>query len=356
MWVSSIRPGVEVERLAESNSIKARAEWNILRYTLDELNAFEHYYDLDLAHSGDRYRLDFSGSYKIQTTLTSELGESGILTQLNRHQWLAAPSVTYQLTPLQRVSLSYQFQDVEYEEKKNVSAFTDYRYHTLSGDWRYQWTPGTEVSVTAFGSRYKPVDFALHSETLGLQGGVEHSFSETLQAGAVGGIRYTMSESNGQVVRGFTIDSKGRIVPVIGEEKSHSQDVGFIFSGHLTKTLERGYGSIELSQNVAPQGTGGLVQRLQATFRLNYELYERWRGIFRATALRNETISSSDSLSNRTDRTYFSVAPELRWQWTEEIFLGFAYTYRYQKFKSIDQPATSNEFMLRLIYQPLRVR
>jgi len=319
------------------------------------LNAFEQYYNLDLSHSGEKNRLDFAGSYRVQTTLTSEITDSGILTQLNRHQWLATPSWSYQLTPRQIVTLRYSFQDVSYQQKKNIQVFTDYRNHTFSADWRYQWNPKTEVTLSTFASRYNPVDFAQHVDTLGAQGGVQYNFDETLQGGIQGGIRYTKSESQFSVLRGVTLGPSG-FVRVFGKEKQHSTDIGFIFSGNLTKSFEKGTGTLDLSQQLLPLGTGGLVQQLQANLRLRYNLSERWLAIFRATALRNETVSSSDLQSKRSDRTYFSVAPELRWQWTEEISLGLAYTYRYQKFKSIDEAATGNEIMLRLIYQPLKVR
>ncbi len=352
MWTSSIRPGLEVERLSEQDRLHARAEWNILRYTNDDLNAFEHYYNLDWNHIGEKYRFDFAGAYSIQTTLTSELEESGILAQLNRHQWLASPSFSYQLTPRQNITISYRFQDLDYDKKNNIRVFTDYRYHTLSGDWRYRWNAKTDLSVTAFASRYNPVDFASHTDTFGGQAGISYRFSETLQGSFLGGIRYTLAESNFRVAR-IALDPSGNPIIVFDRKKQESSDVGFIFSANLTKTFQRGHLGLDFSQQLTPLAIGGQVQQLRASIKMDYEPWERWRALLRLTALRNEALSST--LSGRSDRTYFSVHPELRWRWTREIILGIAYTFRYQKFKSIDRPAESNEFLVNLIYQPLRV-
>ncbi len=354
VWISSVRPSVELDWVEDQNSkAVARGEWNILRYSDEALNAFEHYYQGSYRYSRERWSLVASGGYRVQTTLTSELGEAGVLAQLNRKQWVAEPSLSYQLTPKVRVGVDYALQDVTYQEKQGVFVYTPYRYQQLSGSWQYTLRERAEWFLAAFVSRYAVKSFPQDTDTLGLQLGGRYGVSETLTLGVSAGPRYSKAQTQVPVFLGLGFDPQTRrIFPRFRQEKLKDTTLGFVFDFTVQKKLERGAASFRVGQQLVPLGVGGLSQQFSTSLSWSYTLSERWQANLEIVASRNRALGED---SNRLiDRDYIRIMPELRWRCSEEISLGLAYGFYYQKFKQNKDPGVGNEVIVNLVYQPLK--
>ncbi len=353
-WVSAIRPGLEVGRQSEVDSLVASADWNILRYSpfnyrskKPDLDAFEHYYSLDWQHTGERYQASIDTDYTIRTTLTAEVGESGILAPINRNQWLVAPAWTYQLTDRQRVQLNYVFQKTTYQRKKNLGVFTDYTYHTASATWFYQWNELSEISVSAFASRYEPDNLPQRADTLGAQLGLRYLFSDTLSGGISAGIRYTYSKA--RINKTVTINGITFLLPETRNKKD--TELGWVAMADLTQKLENGRWTVSFSRQLQPLGFGGLSEQSEGRFHLERNFSQRWSTHLRLIGKLFDTTGGS---ARNIKRKYFSVQPSVRWRWTRDIYFELSYNYRYQKFNRNRKAADANVVSLFIRYQPLK--
>ncbi|HFD32267.1 MAG TPA: hypothetical protein ENJ28_06120 [Gammaproteobacteria bacterium] len=346
--MSAIRPELEFGRGTERDVLVAMAGWNILRYSNSDLDALEHYYSLDWGHTGERYKASIDTDFTIRTTLTSEIGESGVLAPINRNQWLVAPTWEYQLTPRQRIQLSYIFQNTTYQRKKNFNAFTDYTYHSISAAWFYQLNERLETSLSLFASRYEPDNLPQRSDTLGAQIGLQYIINETLTGGVSAGIRSTFSKAT--VPRSVTVNGRTFFIP--GTKKTvHDNEVGFVATADLEKQLEHGRWSLSFNRQLQPLGFGGLSEQTQASFRYRHDFTKRWSFHL---YLNGKILDSTGGSNRNIKRRYFSVKPYVRWQWTKEINLELSYNYRYQKFKRNDKAAEANVVSFLIRYQPLK--
>lgn len=333
VWWTRLSPALDFGARLENLEVKGTGRANILRYLGEsELDREEFLFDLNNRYNTERNLWEFSGTYGRESSLTTELAETGRVDQVvNRNRIFINPSWAFLLSERQTLQAGYNFTNVDYESGGG-SNLSDFTVNQASLAYLYQLFARDQLAGTAFFTRFESDANDLETDAWQVQLGWSHQFSELLEASASIGHVWTESQ--------FTI-----------EQEERSTDTGFIFSANITKKTERSRITGEASRTLSPSGAGALLERNEVKIVFEHELSERWEFTIDGKIIDNKSLNE---VLGGVDRTFYQVTPQLSWRWTPQIRLGIGYTYRRAKNADQDNAAEANAVFFNLIYLPLK--
>ena len=125
-WISKLSPAVSASARDDDMQLSSNFTWNQLFYdNKSALNISEQLFNVDYSHKYNRLQWGFDGSYNNQSSLSSAPSNSGTILGYDMIQVMAkqlnvAPSVSYQLSELNSVSLNYSYANTAYEKNSNT--------------------------------------------------------------------------------------------------------------------------------------------------------------------------------------------------------------------------------------------
>jgi hypothetical protein len=241
-----------------------------------------------------------------------------------------APSVSYQLSELNSVSLNYSYANTAYEKNSN-SYLTDYDYQQLSSTFNHLYTEKDKLNLTVSGSIYKNSTRGLNTNNNQAQVGWQHSFPKQWTAYVSAGANYSISDQ--KYSSSYTTTKTG---------------IGQIYQASIQKSFEQGNVSLVGSQNQTPT-TQGLQTQTQISLTPSYTINERWTSNLSTSYSIYEQTSTQSSALNRN---FYAVSPNVNWRWTPEVNIGLSYNYRQQVYKNTSQSAQDNTVQFQITYQP----
>ncbi len=242
-----ILPSISMARRTEIShaSIDARAElWRFPGNS--NLDTNDAYLDFSTGKRGERSQWQIDAGYVRNTSITSELADSGrVDIRRRRVSSNLAPSWSYLPSERARLSLNLRYDNVDFEDA--ATEFYDYTYLVGSASWLYQLDQRNQIQVLLSHSRYEVNSLGLVSKTNGLQAGLVHNFTPLLTGTALIGLRRT--DNNG-------VSDNGALALISVEHKGRRLKLG-----------------ASLSRDVMPSSLGQLNQsdriRLDAAWRFN---------------------------------------------------------------------------------------
>jgi len=359
-WISTLSPGVNFGLRHETGELKSNFTWNQLFYTnQSELNIDEQLFSADYKHQYQRLEWSLGGSYNNQSSINTESTTSGLIfTQLMRKQLNLAPTATYALTALSSVTFDYSYNNTKYEKNSNNIFLSDYDYHQVSGTFNHLYTERDKLNATLSSSLYKTKTQTTNNNVAQL--GWQHSFSEQLITYVSAGMNYAQVESQSTVAQLIPINFFGTVIfqdPVTGvfypqqrfeTVTSSKTTFGQVYRASIQKSFERGSISLAGSQNQSPTAIG-LQTQMSLSINTAYTINERWTSGLSAGYTKTEMTGVTNSPSNRTS---YSLSPNINWKWTPEINLGLSYNFRQQEFQGSNQASFGNTVQLQFSYQP----
>ena len=309
-------------RTERSNvSLDTRLEFN--QYTnSDELDNNNQFFNFASHYSTERniWRLD--GYYHLDSTVTSELEDTGLVQNNFRvDRWSALPSWEHAFTEKTSGRIGYRYLDVDYEQGAVLNGLFDFHTQNLDATLTHQWTPKTDVFVKAYGLMQDVSQISGENDSYGGTAGFGYNFSETLRVTLAAGA-YTADQKN--TIGGVTIEST---------------DTGGLFNASLKKQFELTTFAITASQFVTPTGRGDLEQRRQLNIRLRHQLTSTLTFSVPAIIFLSEPTGGV-----RRDRNYYQVQPGLRWQVTEGWAFDASYRYIQSKASGLDAQVSNAVF------------
>jgi len=361
--ISVFGPGIDAGYRRENSELKTNFTWNQMLYdNQSDLNFDERLFNLNYQRNLQQFKFDLAGSYNSQSSLTTEPELSGTrfitrTKQIRRNNLNISPTATYDFDERNNVSLNYLYNKTTYGKHANNS-LSDYDYQQVTGTYGYLYSERDKFTASLSGSQYKMpmqkqnalIESSQASTTETFQLGWQHSFTEQLIASLSGGIRHTQSESTQRRGQYFVkANNTGQIFLIPASEFTTKTDgFGQVFNGYVQKNFERAMLNLGASQQLSPT-TQGQQQQTQLTFSSSYSLSESWTtGINGNYSIYDLPDQNNSSLK----RTYYSVSPTINWKWTQEINLGFSYTYRQQKYDSENVIREGDIVQLQFNYQP----
>ena len=271
------------------------------------------------------------------------------------------PSWSWLMTELTQLQLGYQKNSVTYEDGL-LFGLSDYDSTNLTASLSHKLSVQSSIFINLGYSNYEVPAEPFKSRGSSVQGGVTHSFSETLRATLSVGAQRTVSEGFikpvdqcGLVLVDVDITNLFNPIPIFEEvcvsfpKVKVSQDkTTSLFSARIEKQYEVAQMSVSLNRTLDPSGTGTIVQTDRLGLLISRPLAPLLTGNFSVDIY---DIGSTLGGTAGTDRTFYQANPSLHWQLTEEWNLETSFRYSVLKRDNDPSDARSRSILLRLIYQ-----
>lgn len=343
VWGTILTPSVKFAKSTEVSQTSASVIYNINRYSgqtgLDRIDQF-YVFNSNYKTERDVWAGDFS--YTRDSTLASELSQTGIVLTRAQHKLLTlTPSWTRALSEQTSLKLSYQFNNSSYDGGA-ASGLVDYTYHTAEADWLYQANEKNQLSLSASYSRFQTAGANYTANTVGLQAGLTHGFSETLQGTVVLGVNQTRSTVKSTSLQFVPVPPF--FVSVVNT--ATTSNLVPVLSAQLTKQFESGSINLSASRQLVPTGNGSLVETNRLGLGATRSFNEKLTGSANAAVYRSRYIGSAVVAPNSL---YYQADFSLGWQMSEHWKLDSGYRYARSAYQNNSVAPVSN-----LVYANIR--
>ncbi len=333
-WVSVARGAFRAARSTEVTDIGVAAEVNSTRYGgVSDLNNSGGSVALDAVYSGERNRIRLETAIDTQSTLTSEVATSG-LNQINNQQYRFAinPSWGYLISERAAIDLDFNYQDVWYQDV-GLTPLYNYTAWAAAAGGSYRLTERTTIRGRLDYGHYQAEQVENKYDNIGAEFGATYLFSEKLTGGLLLGLRH--SESSSASADGIIEDDTSS---------------GPTFAFYISSRFDNGGGvSLNAGRNLAPTGSGGVLDMTALSLNLDYPITERWLLSFDISGNKNREPSGEESRSvSSFAGTSLGVGYVLHPDWT----LSASYRYRWQETADTPEAAQANAVFLTLAWSP----
>lgn len=338
VWGTILSPALKLSRRTEVSETSANARLNFNRYTGENnLDRTDQYYTLNSSVQSERNLLAGDFSFTRDSTLYSELAETGIVqTRSQRSRLSLAPSWTRMLSERNSLRLGYQYDKISYQG--GTTSLADYTNQSASTNWLHQWSEKDLITTGVYYARFETANAGYQADTIGIQAGLTHDFSETLQGNFRMGVRNTKSTVEGFASR-FVEIFPGFFVPVQVPQTTTTTSRGMTLNAQLQKRFETMtiHGNISREQN--PTGNSTLVETDRLGVAVTRTMSEKLSATASGNIYRSRYIGE---VVNAPDRQYYEIALNFNWRMTERWRLDSGYRYARAEYKSNNTSPDSN--------------
>jgi opacity protein-like surface antigen len=322
-YLAIISPALTFDYASELFNLKANGIVDVLRYADEsDLNTENQRYALDAGYQFmERWALSGNFSYIKDTTLDSELEETGIVNfRDDRESYNAGAGLSYQISELSDIGVSYTYEDMRYKD----SDLDDYYASSISLPYNRKFNDGLDIFTV------EPRYVRLSSDTSDdvdyrLTLGWTHSPNETYRLRIFLGARYTVQDyKDGR----DTTSNWGGVadISLLKTAEIYSVLMGFnsdFFNEPSTGELNKLY---RIYCNLTRRFTERLGAGVNATFSL--------------------AQPDDEDAFNDKDIWYFVVEPSLTYQLTENHSLQLSYSYQQEYDKNLEDDRRSDRNMV----------
>ena len=371
VWEKAITPSVRFGVAKEDRGLFGKAYASVRRFSGGSginssslLDREDYHFDTDAYYATERNRFSGLVNYTQDSTLDSELDQTGqaLSSRATRERFTLGPRWIHTLNETTQLDTSYNFTTVSYADKEDFLRLVEYDYHQLSAALVRQLTPRIQGTLSTAYSSYQP-ETGFDSDTTNIQVGISRSFSETLSTSWLAGYRETTSDT--LIATGFCIGAdsgarfpgcKGGSPVQTGTTKDDDTSSGSVFSASITKLLEKGELSANLSRQSNHSSDGELLDTTRLIVAGDYKFSEKLRSSLSIEYSNAETISRVSNILRKTDQDIFRVRPKIFWKWSQQWQLAAEYEYTEREDKDrFSGTATRNAFYLTLSYQQPKI-
>lgn len=311
-------PEFRLQRVGPTSKVKVDGQFKFAEYiNHSELNSDAQIIDLDVNKAfSERTSFAFNGSFDRDTTTTSDEDISGrfINDTIRFTKWDASPSLIYQISPIDKLSLVGNYEQKFYDSAEK----TDYRYYGGTVWYERQLSELASVLGNVRFTRYHSLadNDPTTSDSYGFLAGYKYQPTERFSLLALGGADYRTvdGQSGGDV--GFRVNF----------------DMGFDLNDQTRLKLV-------LSHDSEPSGDGNQVVRTRGSLGVIYKLNDVTRLNLDAAYVDNQDYFGNGAGGSESDEglsRYYALKPSIAYNFTEELKVALTYQFRYKVFDSQD--------------------
>lgn len=284
------------KRATETGEIDAHPEIQVQQFSGNSgLDSNNGSLQLSAMNKGETFSYNASAQYSDNSTLVSELANSGIIDTHSRQEAAnGSVAVTDQFTELQRVGLQATYANVKYPNGEPVG-LVGYRDPGVSATYAYALSEQTTLSAIASGSWLTAPDIDLDSRDAGARIAWALNLTPITNVSASVGITHTYIGSQ---------EVNGSVWAVQGKHNSALAQWSF-----------------SLTRDIVPSGLGLLIRRDELDLSVVRSIAARLDATLSILAARN-----SDLVANFTqdDRHYLTGAAGFNWHASPQWVLNFS--------------------------------
>lgn len=343
---ASFDAGVETEQ----SSANLDSQFLFRRFDVNGYDSDDQILNTNLSHSFERSTIGLRLSAVRDSTLTSELLDSGRAFNSDRHeQYSASPNWSYKLGESDLLSLQGSYATSHYQ---GVS-YTDYRYWQTSLLWTHSINERLRGFAQVSYSDYQSdplqsafgMSYASGSKSTGAQIGGDYQLSENFSASLLAGVtrgRATVEVSDPQNFCAFA-KFFGFNAPLCALKDSTS--TSSTFNSSVTWSNPRNDIKLDLNRSTQPSSNGYEQLTNQMNFNWRYSLWEYGSLgltlIAGTTDVPNNKIANSANVSRNYEYATISYTHSL----TEEWLIDCNYQYRTQKYETANRVESNVGFV-----------
>ena len=336
VWGTILTPSLTLSRSSEVSQTSASARLNFNRYAGESgLDRNDQYFALSSNYKTERDIWAGDASYTRDSTLTSELNQTGIVqARTQRNLLTLAPSWTRMLSERNSLKLGYEYDQASYDGSS--VGLINYSNQSAQASWLYQLSESDLVNMTASYSRFQTADGNHKADTAGIQGGLTHSFSETLKGSVLMGLNRTHSIINSPA----QVLVIGPFILHLPAQTVSSTDVVPVLNATLEKQFETTTVNVSASRTLNPTGNGVLAETDRLGLGVSRKFSETLSGSVNGSAYRSRYIGNAAVAS--ANSRYYELALNLNWHMNERWVLDSGYRYARVEYQASSVVPVSN--------------
>lgn len=301
---------LQLNRRTELTQIALDARGALRRYTRDvSLDRDDQQLDLSLRRQTERLTWLMDLSAARDTTLTSELGTTGLIADNQRHRSLSLSlEPSYQLTERTALSSTAAWQTSRYARTRS-SPLVNYDYSSLQFDLSHEITENSTAGMSLSAARLATDGPARDIRSADIRLQAEHRWSERWRGSVSAGVSRVQTANRTQS--------------------------GSVFSAGMHRSAERYTLDGNVSRSVAPTGRGLLSRRDEAGLHLNVLALQHLTAAGTVSMVRSRDYVPAFGFSIN-DVRYTSAQLSLNWEMARQWTLGLSTGRNDQRFMSSD--------------------
>jgi len=305
-YITTISPAFKLGYSTALFDINAETILDFLLYHYEpDLNEENQEYNLDAAyHMTERLTLSGDFSYIKDTTLDSELEETGIVNHReDRRRYDSGGGMVYEISERNDLGCDYNFTKINYDEDDKV----DYERHTVKLPFNYYLKNQRDTLTLQPEYSFRDSDVS-EVDNYKINVGWSHLFSETFTLKVFAGGRYTETRYE--------------------DERDNGYSDGFNADIQLKNTGETNRSLIGYRRDLRTRASGTEIEVDKFYCRMDQLITERFGvGFDGKLYFTREEDDDNDTNNNDEDSVYFTVEPSLFYKITEQHLLRLAYAY-----------------------------
>ena len=322
-YIAIISPAITFNWATERLNLQSDIGFNIKRYSDNTQYDTENQRYNFAARYRLLERLSIKGNflYILDETLDTYLEETGLVDERrsDRQLYKTGGGLSFYVTEVSDVDLDYTYSNTDYD----LSSKIDSEYHSVSLSYNHAFNDRHDVLTLK--PSYTKAENDLNEETdnYNFTLGFTHVFSETFEAHASAGVRYTETENR--------------------EDPSDtgSDDWGWTADMYLKTSWVNSHGRAGYKRGLNYNAGGEIIEVNQFYYTLNQMLTERFGIGFAMSFYLTKIERDIDEEDNR----FIAMTPSMFYKITENILLSLEYNYskEYTKYKSISDTWLSRD-------------
>lgn len=328
--VYGVIANVQFDLIAASPSTKFKLSPRLRfsRYAGDDfLDSNDQFLKLNFDYTTEKTFTSLGMDFSRDTTLTSELEDTGFVQQNKRRLQLnLIPSWTYSLSELSSIKFGYSFQAVKYEDAE-LTPLVDYFYHRTDATYFSYFSEYLHVNASLYGSLYDAEKLANQTSDYGFQVNFKYNATE----------KYTYTLNLGAHRSDIKVETRDGIFK--------DTDTGTLLGVGFNRRFEKALLEFGINQTVKPSSIGSLVRRERVILSTNYKYSEIADFNFSISGTHSKAILDA---SENKEWNYADFTLRNRWRLAEMWFFSVQYKFRWQKYTSEESDAKSNSILFTL--------
>lgn len=326
-------------------------------YSTDRIDDGDEYF-LELAPTwrGERYQLAGQFFANRESTLSSELTDSGILiANTDRDSLGASLQIDYRIKPRHQLSLTLYATDVTYRDKASTG-YVDYQYYSFAPQYSYAFSERSNVFLSTYVSRFDAGTVS-RSDSVGAQLGYGYRINQRWNAQVALGLNYSDTTYSDVMTLGdLGVPAPFDVLPALNTDGSprfidrQRNSSGVIVRASLDRQFERGSLTLTAERRVQPSSlgaqttdlTGELIGRYRVDQRLN------WYGAIYLS----DRATSVPVANNSIDRIYGNARVAMQYRLSRLLVLEGRYELRAQEYDRFNRGAAGHVLGVHLSYAP----
>jgi hypothetical protein len=325
-----LKPSLEAARKTEVLDLGFKGQGDIRRYDESRWDCNNYNLGLNNEYRTQRSVFNLNGGYGVSCSYAQQIEDTGLLVPNSQStNYQVAPSWTWQWTSQDKLTLSPSYSKTSYSNSIGDAAsstglsFRGNETYSVNLGGNHEWSKRLSLSEKLlFSNTQYTGSNALIQNLFGFQLGANYKINSSWEVSAGGGPMWVDTQQNSNGV------ASGQNPPL---SLGSIANISLSYSNQLTQF------STGFSNTVNPSAIGQTLQTSSIFANYSYRLTQHLLLGIRSNYSRSESIGgqSPDIPANQFDRSYYTVAPSITWDFAKSWHLKGSYAYSWQDYQQV---------------------